>query len=418
MSSSAQTKAVVSLDPVEPSNIENPFPFFARLREEAPVYWSEKYSFWMLSRYRDVKEVLLQPKKFSSVTKAPLLDRREHLPQDLHKSFDVAVRFFYGHMHASDPPVHTEQRQAVMKDFMSLVTGVIKESLERRVSELLDGMEQAGTCDFVKDFAYPLPSQIIFDLLGVPEEYHQIIRETSELIIRFPTAVYQSDSAVIVKMAEKAKDAEAAIRQLIEMRRREPKEDLISSLVRPENAIGRLPDEDIVVLCVFLLTAGHETTANLLGGSLRYLLQDRRQWEQLIATPDILPGAVEELLRFVSPVLWLARVTQEDIKMDGQVLPKGSQVMVGFGSANHDPAQFPDPETLDITRKNVYSLAFGYGIHTCIGAALARMETQVALYQLMKRFPRIQLLNDRFEYQPVYFLRALKSMPVAVNSRQ
>jgi cytochrome P450 len=170
-----------------------------------------------------------------------------------------------------------------------------------------------------------------------------------------PTA---ENADAIVKLGENFMEAEAVLMRLIESRRREPKEDLISSLVRSGNVLGQLPDKDIVVLCVLLLFAGHETTSSLLANSLRYLLQDRRQWEQLLATPEILPGAVEELLRFVSPVLWLPRVAQEDVEMHGSVLPKGAQVLVGFGSANH-AEEFRDPETLDVTERMFISSLSG-----------------------------------------------------------
>lgn len=415
MSSSVQAREVETFDPLEPSHIQNPFGFFSRLRTQQPVYWNEQYSFWMLSRYRDVKTALQAPQKYSSVTRVAIERWRDKFPQSARADFDTGLRFFYGHLQASDPPEHTMQKQVLMKAFMSLVTGVVKTSLEHRVSQLLDKMECAGTFDFVKEFAYPLPSAVIFDMLGIPDEHRQLIRETSEMIVRFPGAVYTANADLVQRIAEKATQAQAVLLQLVAGRRRHPEEDLISSLVRPGGGIDQMSDEDIVILSIFLLTAGHETTANLLGGSLRYLLQSRRQWERLIASPELLPGAVEELFRFVSPVLWVARVLTEDVQLEDRVLRKGNQVILGVGSANHDPREFEDPETLDITRKNVHALSLGYGIHTCLGAALARMETQVALSALLQRMPGIQLKTTAFEYQPVYFLRALKSLPVAVN---
>jgi cytochrome P450 len=170
-----------------------------------------------------------------------------------------------------------------------------------------------------------------------------------------------------------------------------------------------------VVLCNFLLAAGHETTANLLSGSLRYLLERRELWEQLDAAREMIPTAVEELLRFVSPVLWVSRLPAEDIELDGHLLRKGSRLELGIGAANHDPAEFPNPEQLDFARPKVNSLAFGYGPHFCLGAALARMETQVALSSLLDRIPKVQLGTRHFEYRPLYFLRALKSLPIVLR---
>jgi cytochrome P450 len=278
----------------------------------------------------------------------------------------------------------------------------------------LDDLERAGACDFVAQFAYPLPSLVIFDLLGVPAEDHETMRETAKALVMFPNAVYKGDVEMIDHIAEGLIRGQTILERLIEQRRREPKNDLISILVRTDQGTTRLPDDEIVVLCNFLLAAGHETTANLLGGSLRYLLEKRELWEQLGAAPEIIPVAVEELLRFVSPVLWTSRLPKEDIELDGHVLRKGSRVLLGIGAGNHDPGEFQDPGLLDFTRTKVQSLAFGYGPHFCLGAALARMEAQVALSRLLDRMPQIQLGTKHFEYQPAYFLRALKSLPIIV----
>jgi cytochrome P450 len=216
-------------------------------------------------------------------------------------------------------------------------------------------------------------------------------------------------------IAERLTRAQGVLERLIQQRRREPKKDLISILVHADTGTPQLPDDDIVVLCSLLLAAGHETTANLLSGSLRYLLERRELWEQLGRAPETMPIAVEELLRFVSPVLWLRRLPAEDIELDGQVLRKGTRVELGIGAANHDPSEFSNPEQLDFTRPKVNSLAFGYGPHFCLGAALAKMETQVALSRLLERIPQMQLGTQHFEYRPLYFLRALQSLPFIVR---
>lgn len=415
MATTAEITAPAIFDPLDPANIQEPFELFKRMRTERPIYWNEKYSNWMLTRYKDVKAALQSPQKFSSRTGQALIKWKDKLPESAHANFDIGYQFLYTQFQATDPPVHTTQRQAVMKAFMPLVNGMIKTSIERRVNELLDRMERAGTCDFMADFAYPLPSNVIFDLLGIPAEDHALIREASEQFVRFPIAVYKSDSEVLEQVAEKLLQAEAVIVKLVQARRRQPEADLISALVSADSGMDQLPDKDIVIISIFMLVAGHETTANLLGGALRYLLADRRQWQMLLGRPEVLPGAVEELLRFVSPVLWLARIANEDVEIDGHLVPAGSQIILGMGASNHDPEQFENPEVLDVTRKNVNALAFGHGIHTCLGAALARMETQSALAAVLRRLPRIELRSNEFEYRPIYFLRSLKSLPVSVN---
>ncbi len=415
MASTAEITAPAIFDPLDPANLHEPFGLYKQMRSEQPVYWNEKYSNWMLTRYKDVKAALQSPQKFSSQTGRALIKWKDKLPESAHANFDIGYQFLYTQFQATDPPVHTERRQAVMKAFMPLVNGMIKTSIERRVNELLDGLEREGSCDFMADFAYPLPSNVIFDLLGIPAEDHALIREASEQFVRFPVAVYQSNSEALEQVAEILVQAEAAIMKLVQARRRQPETDLISALVSADSGMDQLPDKDIVIISIFMLVAGHETTANLLGGAMRFLLSDRRQWQMLLGRPELLPGAVEELLRFVSPVLWLARVANEDLEIDGRLVTAGSQILLGVGASNHDPEQFEDPEVLDVTRKNVNALAFGHGIHTCLGAALARMETQSALAALLRRIPRIELRTNEFEYRPVYFLRSLKSLPVSVR---
>lgn len=414
MSNTIQLTEQEVFDIYDPANIQEPFPFYKRLRSQYPVYWSEKYAHWLVTRYRDVKMIFQASQKFSSGPGDTLGPLREKLPARSQANFDIGIRFTYSQIQSMDPPRHTEHRQAAMKAFMPLVNGMIKSSIERRVNELLDAMEDAGSCDFMEEFAYPLPSQVIFDLVGIPEEHHQLIRETSELLVKFSPAIVLGDCATIDLFAERAQQSGEAITELIRQRRNKPQEDMLSALISEESGMP-FTDEEIVMLCIFLLMAGHETTANLLGGSMRYLLADRRQWDLLQAQPELLPGAVEELLRFVSPVLWMSRIATEDFELDGHILRKGSEVYIGVGSSNHDPDEFENPEVLDVARKNPHSIAFGHGIHTCLGAALARMEAQVALSTLLRRMPKIELRTNEFDYRDVFFLRSLKSLHVAVN---
>jgi cytochrome P450 len=403
-------------DPMTPSNLHEPFRFFTRLREERPVYWNEKYSFWMLTRYQDVKAILQRPGQFSSATGVEIEKRREQLPLSVRPSFDIGKRFMFTNLQASDSPKHTQDRGTVMNAFAPQVGAAMRASIQERVDRLLDEMERLNSCDFVFAFAYPLPSSVIFDLLGVPVEHHQTITESSAAAATFSSAVFKRDFEAIEHIAQKLTESENVLQRLIEERRRAPKNDLISTLLEREGAAAWLPDDELVVLFHFLLFAGHETTANLLSGSLRYLLEKRELWEQLRSAPEMIRAAVEELLRFVSPVLWLPRVPVDDVELHGHILQKGTRVQVGIGAANHDPDEFPNPEQLDFTRPKVNSLAFGHGPHFCLGAALSRMEVRVALSRLLERIPRVKLATRYFEYRPIHFLRSLKSLPIVVCS--
>lgn len=399
-------------DVLSPAHIQDPFPLYARLREERPVYWDRKYSFWLLARHADVKAVLQAPTKFSSATGTELEGRADKFPPTTRKHFDIAYRILFKSLVASDAPKHTRDRQAVMKAFTPRVIEEMREAISQRVERLLDQTEQSRAFDFVKQFAYPLPSLVIFDLLGVPPEFHQTFRDASSAVLRFSPTIFRNDLAKLEQIAESISRADSVMASLIFQRRTAPQRDLISLLLHELD--GALSDEEIAVLCNLLVVAGHETTANLLGGSVRFLLQKRELWEQLRSDPGIIGNAVEELLRFVSPVLWISRIPLEDIEFQGHVLRKGTRVLLGIGSGNHDPLEFSDPETLDVGRSKPHSLAFGHGPHYCIGAALAKMEAEIAFSALLRRVPQMQLATERFEYEPTYAVRSLKTLPVTI----
>jgi cytochrome P450 len=280
---------------------------------------------------------------------------------------------------------------------------------------LLNNIKEKGTCDFVKDFAYPLSSVVIFDLLGIPEKDQELIFEVANLFMVFPRAAYTQDGSLLEGIASTATRARKVLGELVETRRSHPQDDLISALVKAEDESHVLDDEDIVKLCTFLLVAGHETTANLLSGSLRFLLEDRAYWEHLLSEPVLLPGAIDELLRFVSPVLWVGRFTTTDVVLGGVSIPKGQGVILGLGSANHDSDVHDRPDELDLTRKNVHSLAFGHGIHSCLGAVVTRIEAQLVLSSLLKYAPSIRLIEQQFSYEPTYFVRSLRALLVAID---
>jgi cytochrome P450 len=250
--------------------------------------------------------------------------------------------------------------------------------------------------------------------LGIPEKDHQLIFNVAKLFMVFPKAAYTQDAQLLEGIAETATLAKQALNDLITLRRREPRNDLISTLALADYESRALDDEAIVKLCTFLLVAGHETTANLLSGSMRYLLEQRHHWERLLQEPSLLPGAIDELLRYVSPVLWVGRFTTTEIEIGGTKIPQGRGVILGLGAANHDPSAYERAEELDLTRQNVHSFAFGHGIHSCVGAAVTRMEAHIALSSLLHSFPTLELESKQFDYEPVYFVHALKSLRVYV----
>lgn len=402
-------------DLMSPANIQDPFPLYGWLRRESPVHWNQRLGGWMVARFEDVRGAFANHRLFSSQSGEPLLRIGEALGAADRHNFDLGYRFFFRQMQTFDPPEHTVQRSLASKAFTPRVMESIRASVQTRVDVLIDRLHDLKMCDFVAQFAYPLPSLVIFDLLGVPEEHYAVLRSSAASFARFAHVIHQREVAVLEEIAAKLVRAEALLRGLIAGRRAHPRDDLISSLVHVGEGPAKLSDDDIVVLCNFLLFAGHETTANLLAGSLLQLLGDRTLWMQLTEHPQLLGNAAEELLRFISPVLTVARVLKDDHECHGTVMKKGDRVSLLIGAANHDPTEFADADRLKLDRIKPHSVAFGHGIHHCIGAALARMETQLALASLIDRCPGIELASGPIEYQPIFFLRALKSLPIVVD---
>ena len=398
---------------LSPANIENPFPLYANLREESPVHWNNHFGCWLLTRYSDVRSAFADRARFSSQTGEALLSRATDFPREAVRDLEVGYRFFYKQIQTFDSPEHTVHRSLIAKAFTPKVIEDLRPLIQTRVDRLIGDMLSQGECDFVAQFAYPLPSLVIFDLLGVPEDHYSVIRTSASAFARFPAAIYSRNFAALAEIAQNLASTEKVLLSLIAERRRSPKADLISALAYVREGANALSDADIVVLCNFLLFAGHETTANLLGGSVLHLLHERPLWNQLRENRELLPNAVEELLRFVSPVLSVARVLTKDFECHGTVMKKGDRIQLSVGAANHDPAQFPDPENLRLDRPNLQSVAFGYGPHYCIGAGLARLEAQIALASLLQHVPEMQLRTEAVEYHPVFYLRALKSLPIA-----
>ncbi len=397
---------------MHPVNIRNPFPLYSWLRENSPVHWSRHMNGWLLSRFVDVRAAFADSVRFSSQCGIPLRARAEALPAAARTAFELGYQFFYQQIQTSDAPVHTRQRSLITKAFSARVMESMREGIQKRVDGLIDAMEQRAHLDFVRDFAYPLPSLVIFDLLGVPEEHYTALRHSADAFARFPPATLVGDVNALTHIAETLRGADGLLRKLIAERRQHPQPDLISALVSVREDQAQLSDGEIVVLCNFLLFAGHETTANLLAGSVLHLLQDRKLWQSLKASAGLPPNVIEELLRFVSPVLSTARLATEDLELHSTQIRRGERVSLLIGAANHDEAQFDNPETLLLDRGRVSSIAFGHGIHYCIGAFLARTEVELALKALLKRLPDMELLPAEPEYQPIFFLRALKSLPV------
>jgi cytochrome P450 len=323
------------------------------------------------------------------------------------------VPFLAYNLQGMDPPGHTRQRTLMTKTFTPRMLESFRPTVRKLVNELIDQRLSECRMDLVADLAYPLPSNVILDLLSIPRSGRPYIRASSEAINEFVSTLLFNGPAVWPRLAGVFDEVKAYLKSLIAERRKQPGDDLLSQMVHAEENGDVLSEDEIVIATNFLLFAGHETTANLIGTGMYYLMSQPEQMEQLRADPSKIPTAVEELLRYVSPVHVLSRRTTQDVTIRGVEIPVGSSIYLLVGSANRDAEKFPDPERLDINRPPSRTLGFGYGIHYCLGAALARMESQVAFETILQRLPDIHIAGEAPVFRPNYFLRGLLNLPVA-----
>jgi cytochrome P450 len=314
-----------------------------------------------------------------------------------------------------DPPDHTRLRGLVSKAFTPKVVESLRPRTQQVVDELIDAALDAGEIDLVEAFAYPLPVRVICDLLGVPHEDHQRFKAWSEALARGLDPDFLLTPDVIEARSEAIMQFSQYFFELLAERRRAPGEDLLSRLVEAEDGGVTLNEGELLATCILLLVAGHETTVNLIGGGTLALLRNPDQWTRFRDDQSLTRSAVEEMLRFVSPVQLTGRALLEDCEFGGVEFRAGDFAMLLLGSANRDPAAFEEPERFDIGRNPNPHLGFGFGIHHCLGAPLARMETQVALGALAERAPALALATDEVTYRTTVVLRGPESLPVSMR---
>jgi cytochrome P450 len=395
--------------------IQDPYPVYRYLREHEPVRWNPMFNCFMLSRFDDVNMAFFDHRRFSSNIWERVPETVDFNGEDESSRYlKQIIPFLAYNLQGMDPPGHTRQRTLMAKTFTPRMIESFRPTVQRLVDELIDAKLAEGTMDVVADLAYPLPSNVILSLLGIPQEGRPYIKASADAINEFVNTLLFYGPQVWPRLAGVFADVKTYLKSLIAERRVRPREDLLTKMVQAEENGDMLSEDEIVIASNFLLFAGHETTANLIAVGLYYLLKNPAQWEQLRTDPSKVPMAVEELLRYVSPVHTLARRTTQDVELHGVTIPAESSIFLLVGAANRDPAKFPDPERLDINRQPTRTLAFGYGIHYCLGAALARLESQVVFETLLRRLPNLQLAVETPEFRPNYSLRGLLSLPVTM----
>lgn len=408
----SDTLTLAKVMQLDPYVLANPYPLYAELRASHPVYWDASLNCWVLTGYAEINTILRDPR--FSAERNPSEEQMEEWGM---AEFSPMTRAMRNQMLFLDPPRHTRLRGLVSKAFTPRTVEGLRGRIQAIVDAALDKAQEAGQMDIIADLAYPLPATVIAELLGVPTEKMSKFKRWSSdfaaLLGNF-TLSPEEMSRIQQSMTEFA----AYFRDITIRLRQQPEDNLLSALAQAEEQGERLSEDELLANCILLLTAGHETTTNLIGNGTLALLRNPEQWRRLQGQPELIPGAVEELLRYDSPVQLTSRMPLADVEIGGRQVSAGQETILLVGAANRDPRQYAEPDQLDVTRENVKHLSFGGGAHYCLGAPLARLEGQIAFATLLKRLPDMQLMTNDVEWRPNFGLRGLKSLPVSVGSRR
>lgn len=388
----------------------DPYPFYARLREEAPlhgVWLPMKFPAWLVTRYDDVAAVLKDDTRFIKDWRNAITDEQMKFVPWIPPTFKPIME----HLLRVDGDQHWRLRGLVHKAFSPRIIENMRARVETLANELLDQAERKGKFDLIKDYALPIPLTIISDTLGVREKDRPHFHYWAKMLMDFTSKSNLLWSVPPSYMLVRY------LRRLIQEHRANPADDLTTALIEAEIDGDHLTDDEIVGMLFILLVAGHETTVNLIGSGMLALMEHPDQLRMLRANPDLNKSAIEELVRYVSPVEQATeRYAIEDMEMHGIHIERGSLVLAVIASANRDESQFENGDELDITRQNNKHLSFGLGVHYCVGAPLARLEGQIALQTLVNRLPSLHLAAERqsLKWRTTQTVRGLEALPVAV----
>ena len=402
---------MVEFDPSDSAFRTDPFPVYRRLRDEDPVHWSARLKAWVLTRYEDVKRVCLD-ERMSSDRLRPFF---ASLPGQEAARMAELIRVLTLWMVFRDPPEHTRLRRLASRVFHVRSMQALRPNVEALAAWLLERIGERERCDFIADFAGPLPALVIIDMLGAPRgELERLKRLSDEMALfigsaRASAAKYDRAEAATREMAE-------LFRELISERRATPRDDLLSRLVHLEDDGERLTQDELVATCLLLLFAGHETTTHHLANGLLALTRFPAEMERLRRQPSLAAAAVEELLRYDGPIGAQVRIVQEPQLFHGKTFRPGERVFLMMNSANRDPLAYEAPDRVDLGRNGVAHLTFGFGAHICLGFPLARLEGQIALPALLARWREIEVEEDEpLEWLDSLVLRGMKAMPLHVR---
>ncbi|XJF16027.1 cytochrome P450 [Mycobacterium sp. AMU20-3851] len=389
----------------DPYNVEinaDPYPAFARLREEAPLYYNEQFDFYALSRFSDVNKALIDHETFSSARGAiiELIKANIEIPS--------------GALIFEDPPIHTAHRKLLSRMFTPRKINALEPKIREFCARALDPLVGSGRFDVIGDFGAIMPMQVISALLGIPEDDQEMIRDHANAQMR-------TEAGQPMKAAEEGLVDGSIFETYIDWRKDNPSDDIMTDLLNVEftdehGVTRKLTREELLIYINVVAGAGNETTTRLIGWAAKVLAEHPDQRRQLVENPGLIPQAIEEILRFEPPAPHVARYVTRDVEFYGQTVPEGSSMMMLIGAAVRDSRQFPpDGEVFDIHREQRQHLAFSVGTHFCLGSALARLEGRIALEELLKRFPEWDTDLDNAVLSPTSTVRGWESMPLIVS---
>ena len=385
--------------------IHDPHSYYHELRTADPVHWNDRWGGWVITRYDDVIKVLRDAKSFSA-DRMGFLDREldPHDKETIAPIFEVLSRW----MVFADPPLHTQLRSLMNREFTPRAVEGYRSQVRQIVDEALDVVAAKGEMEVIRDFAYQVPMTVILDLMGVPDLNREKIKQWSEELGLF--FFIRADEPRRRHFATRGVSALAGyMRHVVEEKAKNPDDKLISLLLDAE-AEGTISRDDVVANCVLLVFGGHETTMNLIANGTLALTRNPDQWMRIKQDPSMVRSAIEELLRYDGSVKTTVRWARDDVEVGGEMIKAGQRVLIGLSAANRDPAKYDDPDTLDLSRDPNPHVAFGQGIHVCVGAPLARLEVQEAMAALTERFDPPEVVSEDYTYWPTVVGRSLKSL--------
>jgi len=396
---------------LEPAVLADPYPLYRRMRAEDPVHWDSYLHAWVVTRYEDVVSVLTD----FSANRAPSPEFFEALGAP-HVS--PIAKVMVKQMLFLDAPAHARLRKLAAPAFTPTRVRALRHHIQSIATKLIDEIIARGTgqTELLADFAEPLPAIVTAEMLGVPVEDHRKLKEWSAAFAGM-LGNFQHNPDQLDDVFSAVNGLTTYFEEAVRAHRKHPREGLIQALISSEVDGDRLSDEEIIANCIVTMVGGQETTTNLIGNGILTLLRNPPQMAKLRANLDIMPAAVEELLRYESPSQHTARLAPEDVLLGAKQIKKRQAVIAVMAAANRDPERFPNPDELNLERSDNRHLAFGWAAHFCFGAPLARLEAQIAFKTLLRRFDSLKLISDDVAWRPNLGLRGLEALPLRYSAK-